>query len=428
MTRASEVQTSGAAALDAADPLARFRARFELPVGAGALPATYLCGNSLGPLPHDARRRVNEVLDDWSQRAVLGHHDGPRPWLPYHEAFAAPLARLVGADPRDVVLMNLLTVNLHLMMVSFYRPTPARPAILIERGAFPSDQYAVASQLRFHGYEPDDALITVGPRDGEDILRTEDVIDAIDANAGRLALVLLPGVQYRTGQVLDMARITAAARRHAIVIGWDLAHAVGNVPLALAEWGPDFAVWCSYKYLCGGPGAVAGAYVSERHRVAQGLPRFAGWWGHDKATRFEMGPDFKPLAGAEGWQLSNPPVLAMAPLAASLALYDEAGQGRLRDKSLSLTRFALELLDARLSTRVECITPRAAEQRGCQLSLRVLGGAALARRVFAALSARGVIGDWREPDVIRIAPHPLYNSHSDVATCVTELARVLETL
>ena len=428
MTRAVAAHPSGAAALDAADPLASFRARFEVPVDASGRPLTYLCGNSLGPLPHDARRRVNEVLDDWSTRAVLGHHDGPRPWLPYHEAFAAPLARLVGADPRDVVLMNLLTVNLHLMMVSFYRPTAARPAILIERGAFPSDHYAAASQLRFHGYDPDEALLTVGPRDGEDLLRTEDLIDAIEAHAQRLALVLLPGVQYRTGEVLDIARITAAARKHSIVIGWDLAHAVGNVPLALADWGPDFAVWCSYKYLCGGPGAVAGAYVSERHRVAPGLPRFAGWWGHDKATRFAMGPDFQPLPGAEGWQLSNPPVLAMAPLAASLALYDEAGPERLRAKSLSLTGFALGLLDARLGAAVECITPRADARRGCQLSLRIRGGAARARRAFAALTARGVIGDWREPDVIRIAPHPLYNSHSDVATCVSELAQVLETL
>ncbi len=428
MSTAIDRHASGAATLDAADPLAMFRGRFELPIDASGAPQTYLCGNSLGPLPHDARRRVNEVLDDWSTRAVLGHHDGPRPWLPYHEAFAAPLARLVGADPRDVVLMNLLTVNLHLMMVSFYLPTATRPMILIERGAFPSDQYAAASQLRFHGYDPADALLTVGPRDGEDVLRTEDVVDAIASHAKRLALVLLPGVQYRTGQVMDMERITAVARHHGIVIGWDLAHAVGNVPLSLAQWGPDFAVWCSYKYLCGGPGAVAGAYVNERHRSAAGLSRFAGWWGHDKATRFEMGPEFHPLPGAEGWQLSNPPVLAMAPLAAALALYDEAGPDRLRRKSLSLTDYALQLLDSQLRDAVDCITPRASEQRGCQLSLRIRGGAQRARRAFTALGQRGVIGDWREPDVIRIAPHPLYNSHSDVYTCVTQLAQVLEKL
>ena len=240
--------------------------------------------------------------------------------------------------------------------------------------------------------------------------------------------MLLPGVQYRTGQVLDVARITGAAHRAGAMVGWDLAHSIGNVPLSLAEWGPDFAVWCGYKYLCGGPGAIAGAYVNERHRDAPHLPRFAGWWGHDKATRFAMGSEFRAIPGAEGWQLSNPPVLAMAPLAASLALYDEAGGERLRSKSLSLTGYALERLDTELGGEVTCITPRAPQARGCQLSLRVAGGAARARRAFDALGAKGVIGDWREPDIIRIAPHPLYNSHADVERCVTALAQVLASL
>lgn len=416
------------ARLDADDPLASLRERFELPVRPDGGPATYLCGNSLGPLPRAARERVAQTLEDWSRLAVRGHHVGPRPWMHYHEAFAAPLARIVGAAPEDVVLMNLLTVNLHLMMVSFYRPTPARMMILIEEGAFPSDRYAVDSQLRFHGLVPEQARLTVGPRPGEDLLRTEDIVAAIEAHADRLALVLLPGVQYRTGQVLDIARITAAARRAGAMIGWDLAHSVGNVPLSLADWGPDFAVWCNYKYLCGGPGAVAGAYVHERHRHAEHLPRFAGWWGHEASTRFEMGPDFRPTPGAQGWQLSNGPVLAMAPLAAALELYEQAGLARLRAKSLALTAYAFERLDATLAGEVAVIGPREDAARGCQLSLRIAGGATRARRAFDLLMERGIIGDWREPDVVRVAPHPLFNTFADVDACVDELARVLAVL
>ena len=415
-----------ARALDAADPLAGLRLEFELPVDDHGQPQTYLCGNSLGPLPRAARERVVQVLDDWARRGVRGHHDGPRPWLECHAPFAAPLAALVGAEPADVVLMNSLTVNLHLLLVSFYRPDAGRHAILIERGAFPSDQYAVESQIRLHGLDPERCLIYAEPRAGEDVLRTEDIEALIDRHGPQLALVLLPGVQYRTGQVLDMARITAAGRAAGASVGWDLAHAVGNVPLALAEWGADFAVWCSYKYLCGGPGALAGAFVSERYRHAFGLPRLAGWWGHDRHTRFEMGPQFVPMPGAEGWQLSNPPALAMAPLAASLELFQRAGAERLRAKSLALTAFAHDLLDTRLAGRVECLTPRAPAARGCQLSLRVTAGREPARRRFDALLARGVIGDWREPDVIRIAPHPLYNSSADVAAFVDSLAAVLE--
>ena len=423
---ATSVARARAEAMDAVDPLAHLRVRFELPVDADGTTQTYLCGNSLGPLPHAARSAVTRVLDDWSQRAVRGHHDGPRPWLECHVPFAEPLAALVGAAAADVVLMNSLTVNLHLLMISFYRPGPQRCKVLIERGAFPSDQYAVASQIRLHGLDPAKCLVYAEPRPGEDLLRTEDVEALIAANGPALALVLLPGVQYRTGQVLDMGRLTRAARAAGAAVGWDLAHAVGNVPLALAEWDADFAVWCSYKYLCGGPGALAGAYVNARHREAPDLPRLAGWWGHDRDTRFAMGPDFVAMPGAEGWQLSNPPVLAMAPLGAALELYGEAGAERLRTKSLALTAYALELLDTRLGDRVACLTPRAPSARGAQLSLRVAGDRAAARTAFDRLLERGVIGDWREPDVIRIAPHPLYNSFTDVWTFVDVLAGILE--
>jgi kynureninase len=421
---ALDAASSTAAALDAADDLRGFRGRFRLPLGADGRPAIYFCGNSLGPQPIDAAARVQEILDDWARHGVLGHHAGDRAWLPYHERFAAPLARLAGALPVEVVLMNTLTVNLHLLMVSFFRPHGRRTRVLVERGAFPSDRYAVVSQLRFHGLAPADALIEVGPRDGEALLRTGDVIDAIERAGDTLALVLLPGVQYLTGQVLEMAAITAAGRRAGAAVGWDLAHAIGNVPLRLHDWGADFAVWCSYKYLCGGPGAIAGAFVHERHARDATLPRFAGWWGHDKDTRFAMGPDFLPIPGAEGWQLSNGPILSMAPLVAALELFDAAGIDRLRRKSLSLTAYARRLLEARCRGRVRIVTP-ADDARGCQLSLQLTAGAAAARRTFERLEAAGVIGDWREPDVIRLAPAPLYNTHHEVERCVDLLDRAL---
>jgi kynureninase len=413
-----------AAALDAADELREFRGRFRLPLGPDGRPSIYFCGNSLGPQPSDAAARVQEILDDWARLGVLGHHAGDRAWLPYHERFAAPLARLAGAAPDEVVLMNALTVNLHLLMVSFYRPRGARRRVLIERGAFPSDRYAVVSQLRFHGVEPEDALLEVAPRPGEMLLRTEDVIETIDRAGDTLALVLLPGVQYLTGQVLEMAAITAAGRRTGAAVGWDLAHAIGNVPLRLHDWDADFAVWCSYKYLCGGPGAIAGAFVHARHAQDASLPRFAGWWGHDKATRFAMGPEFAPIAGAEGWQLSNGPILSMAPLVAALELFDAAGIERLRRKSLSLTAYARRQLAARCGERVRVVTP-AGDAGGCQLSLQLRDGAEAARRTFARLEAAGVIGDWREPDVIRLAPAPLYNTHAEVERAVDLLARAM---
>ena len=413
-----------ATALDAADPLKGLRADFRLPEGADGRPAIYLCGNSLGPLPLAAEARVRGVLADWGRLAVRGHHSGGEPWLNVHERFAAPLARLVGAAPGEVVAMNSLTVNLHLLMTSFYRPSGARHRILIERSAFPSDRYAVVSQLRLHGFDAVQSLIEVGPRAGEDLLRGADLLEAIERAGDSLALVLLPGVQYLSGQLLDIAALTAAARRHGTAVGWDLAHAIGNVPLALHDSGADFAVWCSYKYLCGGPGAVAGAFVHERHAHAGSLPRLAGWWGHDAATRFDMAPDFVPMQGAAGWQLSNPPVLALAPLGAALALFDAAGLARLREKSLALTGLLRELIERQCAGRIEVITPRADAEHGAQLSLRVRTGHGQA--VFARLAAAGVIGDWREPDVIRLTPAPLYNTFVEVEHAAQQLARALE--
>ena len=413
-----------AAAADAADPLAVFRSRFHLPLAADGRPAIYLCGHSLGPMPVDAAARVEEVLAQWAALAVRGHHEGAVPWLEFHRRFAAPLAALVGARPAEVVAMNTLTVNLHLLLVSFYRPTPTRFRILIERDAFPSDRHALVSHLRYHGRASAAALVEVGPRAGEALLRTADLIAAIDAAGDTLALVLLPGVQYRTGQVLDLAAITRAARAHGAATGWDLAHAIGNVPLALHDSGADFAVWCHYKYLCAGPGAVGGAYVHERHAHEHSLPRFAGWWGHEVSTRFDMGPGFVPSAGADGWQVSNPPVLSLAPLAASLALIEAAGPVRLRAKSLALTAFARRLIEARCGDRIEILTPADDAGRGCQLSLRVLDGAS-GQRVYAALTAAGVIGDWRAPDVVRLAPLPLYNTFGEVERATSLLAAAL---
>ncbi|MCZ8131895.1 MAG: kynureninase [Steroidobacteraceae bacterium] len=410
-----------AAALDAADPLREFRARFAIPRAAHGGEAIYFCGHSLGPQPLAAAARVRDLLDDWAMLGVRGHVEGTRPWLPYHEPFAAPLARLVGAEPAEVVAMNSLTVNLHLMLVSFYRPTAARHRILLERHAFPSDRYALASQVRFHGYDPASALLELAPREGETGLRTEDVLATLDRERERLALVLLPGVQYLSGQVLDVAAITAAARRAGVPVGWDLAHAVGNVPLRLHDWDADFAVWCSYKYLCGGPGAVAGCFVHARHAQATDLPRFAGWWGHEVATRFRMGPEFVPTPGADGWQLSNGPVLAMAPLAAALEVYDAAGMARIRAKSLALGAHARRRLTERLGARVAVLTPPG-EAAGAQLSLRLPSGRDAARAAFERLTAAGVIGDWREPDVIRLAPAPLWNTYTEVARAVDTLA------
>jgi len=410
-----------AARRDREDELNGFRRRFGIPPGPDGSPSIYLCGNSLGLQPRNAEAVVEALLKDWRRYGVEGHFRGRRPWMPYHEQFAEPLGILSGAKPSEVVCMNTLTVNLHLMMVSFYRPSRERFRILIERPAFPSDRYAVASQARFHGLDPHDALIEIGPREGESSIRDDDILEMIEEHGDSIALVMLPGVQYYSGQRFDMGAITAAARSRGCSVGWDLAHAIGNVPLSLHDWGADFAVWCSYKYLNGGPGAVAGCFVHERHGNDPDLPRFAGWWGHDKATRFQMGPEFRPSPGAEGWQVSNPPIFSMAPLIPSLETFLAAGMDRLSEKSRRLTGWLAELLAARLADRIEILTPHDHQRRGCQLSLRVRPGKRSGREVFEQLTATGVIVDWREPDVIRVAPVPLYNSFDDVRRFVVRL-------
>jgi len=411
--------------LDRRDPLAGFRDRFCLPTDPTGRPRLYLCGHSLGLQPTTAARLVEEELEDWRLLGVDGHFEARRPWMPYHELLTPGLARLAGAEPIEVVAMNSLTVNLHLLLASFYRPTSDRPALLIERPAFPSDRYAAESQVRFHGFDPAEALLEIGPRDGESVIRQEDLLELIEREGQRIATLLLPGVQYLSGQCFDMAVLARVARAQGCLVGLDLAHAIGNVPLALHQWDVDFAVWCSYKYLNGGPGAIGGAFVHARHAHDRSLPRFAGWWGHDKTTRFRMGPRFEPLPGAEGWQLSNPPILAMAPLLASLEIFDAAGTSALREKSLALTGYLEFLLTKRLHDAVAIITPQNPAERGCQLSLRILSGRDGARSVYERITARGVVCDWREPDVIRVAPVPLYNTYTDVWQFVDALVAAL---
>jgi kynureninase len=399
--------------LDRTDPLASYRQRFHIPQHEGQ-DEIYLCGNSLGLQPRSTEQHLREELEDWQRFGVKGHFAGRRPWMPYHELFTEPTARLVGAKPVEVVNMNSLTVNLHLMMTSFYRPAGKRHKLLIERGAFPSDRYAVESQVRLHGLDPDQSLIELTSKSGDPFIPVEEIEALLEAEGPEIALVMLPGVQYYSGQAFDLQRISAAGHNAGCRVGFDLAHAVGNLPLKLHDSAADFAVWCNYKYMNSGPGAVAGCFVHERHAHAFDLPRLAGWWGHDKGSRFRMGPEFVPMAGAEGWQLSNPPVLGLAPLLASLEIFDEAGMDRLREKSLRLTSYLEFLLKQKLAEHIDVLTTADAAQRGCQLSLRLHKGRDAARQVFEELEAAGVTGDWREPDVIRVAPVPLYNSYTDV--------------
>ena len=404
-----------AAAADAADPLRDLRSLFHLPQDENGVEAVYFTGNSLGLQPRSVRTFIEQELQDWERLGVEGHLHARDPWLPYHENLTDRMAEIVGGRPIETVVMNSLTVNLHLLMVSFYRPTAERYKIVIEKGAFPSDRYAVVSQIAFHcssaGFDPEDALIELSPREGESTLRTADIVEQIERDGDQITLVLLGGVNYYTGQAFDLKEVTAAGHRAGAVVGFDLAHAAGNVELELHDWDVDFAAWCSYKYLNAGPGGVAGAFVHERHARSLGLPRFAGWWGHEKSTRFLMGPDFRPIAGAEGWQLSNPPIFQMAALRASLDIFSEAGMPALRKKSVELTSYLEFLLDAIGDRRISLITPRDPEERGCQLSIRVRNAD---RSLFEAISLRGVVADWREPDVIRVAPVPLYNSFGDV--------------
>jgi kynureninase len=414
-----------AQALDAADPLARFRADFALPQAASGEALTYLCGHSLGLAPHAARTRVLEELEDWERLGVRGHEHARRGWIGYAEHLQAPLAVLAGAHPAEVVAMNSLSINLHLLMASFYRPNAQRHLVLIEAGAFPSDRHIVTSQLRWHGYDPAAALIELAAREGEETLRPEDIEAAIDEHADGLALVLWPGVQYRTGQAFDLARVARSARRAGAQVGFDLAHSIGNVPLALHDSDADFAAWCSYKYLNGGPGAIGGAFVHARHAQQPTLPRLSGWWSHEAATRFQMGSALQLAPGAAGWQVSNPPVFSAAPLLASLELFATAGMPALRAKSLQLTAYLEFCLAALCGREIEVLTGADPRQRGCQLSIRVRGGGERARRVHTALDAGGVITDWREPDTIRLAPVPLYNRHADALHAAQQLALAL---
>jgi kynureninase len=409
---------------DAADPLRAYRERFALPRDARDEPLVYLCGHSLGLMPLAARALVAEELDDWARLGVLGHEQGRRPWIHYHENLTAGLAYLAGARPGEVVAMNSLTVNLHLMLASFFRPVGKRVKILMEAGAFSSDRHAVASQLAWHGLDPTSNLIELAPANGQDVVPEAAIESCLETQGAEIAMVLWPGVQFRTGQAFDLARIARAAHTAGCAIGFDLAHSIGNMPLALHDQEADFAVWCGYKYLNGGPGSIGGCFIHERHARAVPTSRLTGWWGHEVVTRFRMEPQFRAESGAAGWQISNPPILSATPLIASLAIFSEARIERVREKSIALTGF-LEYLLGRLEPGVHIVTPRDPAARGSQLSVRITGTPGRGKRVFDKLSERGVICDWREPDVIRVAPISLYNRFEDVFRFSEELARAL---
>lgn len=400
--------------MDAKDPLSSFRNKFIFP-DFHSSEVVYFTGNSLGLQPKSTREYIGKELDAWAKYGVEGHFLAEKPWFAYHEFLTEKAAKIVGAKPEEVVVTHSLTTNLHLLMVSFYRPEGKRTKIVCEAKAFPSDAYALESQVRFHGFDPESNLIEVAPREGEHLIREEDILQAIQDAGDTLALVMIGGVNYYTGQLFDMQKITEAGHAVGAVVGFDLAHAAGNINLNLHDWGVDFAAWCGYKYLNSSPGGVSGIFVHERHANKPELPRFAGWWGYDKETRFLMEPGFKPMYGAEGWQLSNAPVLGMAAHLASLDIFEEAGMDRIGSKRDTLTaylEFIIDDISERNSDRCtfEIITPRDKSKRGAQLSILVHGQG---KSLFDALSNQGVIADWREPNVIRIAPAPLYNSFED---------------
>jgi len=399
--------------LDHSDPLAQLREEFHIPRQKDGSPCVYLAGNSLGLQPKTTREILLKELDQWERFGVDGHFEGERPWYSYHELLRETGARLVGAKPGEVVTMNSLTANLHLMMVSFYRPTRDRFKIMIEDPCFPSDTYAVKSQIRYHGFDPKDALVVLRPRDGESLIQWDDIEVAIAREGDRLALIMLGGVNFVTGQLMDMRRITELGHRVGAVVGFDLAHAAGNVPLQLHDWNIDFAVWCNYKYLSGGPGAIGGCFVHEKHGKRMDLPRFTGWWGNDPATRFRMHlqPEFIAREGADGWQLSNPPILALAPVKVSYDLFDRVGMDALRRKSIQLTGYLEFLLGSLPPDFCKVITPSDSNGRGCQLSLQINGNA---KEVLSGLHRKGIVCDFREPNIIRVAPVPTYNSFHDV--------------
>jgi len=403
---------------DQSDPLKSFRAGFYFPKNPDGTDKLYFCGNSLGLQHESVKDAVEEVMASWKTLAVDGHFRGERPWMKYHEGLREGQAMLTGAEPIEIVTMNTLTVNLHLAMVSFYRPQGRRQRILIEKQSFPSDRYAVESQIRFHGLDPADCLVELEPPDGERLIDDNQVEDYLRQHGDTVALVLWPGVQYASGQVFDLQRIAWAARQAGACVGFDLAHSMGNVPVRLSDSGCDFAAWCTYKYLNSGPGAIAGMYVNARHGGLMDLPRFHGWYGNDPSTRFRMGAEFTPAAGADAWKISNPPVLAMAPLHASLKVFNHAGFSRLREKSTAMTGWLANTVESQLGDVLDIITPSQAHRRGCQLSLRVRAGRQSGRALFEYLDAHGVVPDWREPDVVRVAPVPLYNRFEDCARLV----------
>ena len=408
--------------MDREDPLRSYRDQFHLPKGKKGEELIYLCGNSLGLMPKKAKEYVNIELDDWAQWGVEGHVHARHPWMPYHELLTASMARIVGAKNTEVVVMNSLTVNLHLLMVSFYRPTKKKYKILMEYSPFPSDRYAIESQVRFHGRQPWDAIIELAPDKSSETVSHTSIFNTIEKHGDELALVMMGGVNYYTGQAYPLKEIVQVAQKNGVIVGFDLAHATGNLPLQLHDWGVDFAAWCSYKYLNSSPGGLSGVFIHERHHNNTHIPRFNGWWGHDKSERFKMGPNFVPIPTAEAWQLSNPPILPMAAMRASLELFDEIGMDRLVAKARLLTGYMEYLLEEIRSSLVRVITPPSIEQRGCQLSIQVKGGGKV---IFDELTSSGVVADWREPDVIRVAPVPLYNSFEEVYQFVHILKALL---
>lgn len=396
---------------DSEDKLSHFRDQFYIPKNKDGDPLIYLCGNSLGLQPKITSEFIQQELDDWANLGVEGHTDGKHPWLMYHEYLTQSMARIVGAKPHEVVMMNSLTVNLHLMMVSFYQPTNKRFKIIVEGDAFPSDKYAVESQLKFHGFDPKDGLIFWKPREGENLCRMEDLEEIMIQHGNETALIMIGNTNYYSGQSFPIKEITQLGHRYGATVGFDLAHAAGNIQTHLHESGPDFAVWCSYKYLNSGPGSIGGCFVHERHANNKDIKRFTGWWGHNKETRFNMRHEFDALSGAEGWQLSNPTILSMAAIRASLHIFDSAGFENLRTKAVKLTAYLEFLINELNDDRINIITPSDPEHRGCQLSIQVKKAN---KELHMNLTDKGIISDWREPDVIRVAPVPLYNSFVDV--------------
>jgi kynureninase len=407
---------------DALDELSGYRKQFHIPKDKNGNELIYLCGNSLGLQPKSTKAYLNQELEDWANLGVEGHTEAKNPWLTYHEFLTETTAKLVGAKPIEVVTMNSLTANLHFMMASFYKPTKERYKIVVESDAFPSDKYAVESQLRHHGYNDKEGLIFWTPRAGEELLRYEDLEILLKTHGNEIALIMIGGVNYYTGQFFDLKRITRLGHQQGCMVGFDCAHGAGNVDLDLHNSGADFAVWCTYKYMNSGPGSLSGCFVHERHAYDKDLNRFTGWWSHNKATRFNMRREFDVLPGAEGWQLSNPPILSMAAIKASLDLFDDIGFDKLLEKSKKLTGYFEFLLKTLGDDTIRIITPENPRERGCQLSIQVLNAD---KSLHNKLTEAGVISDWREPDVIRCAPVPLYNSFKDVYLMVEKMKTIL---